>query len=300
MNGAAWLQEMDVLLAAGLGAVLAGGAWVALHGLRYVADLPGVTGRVPRMLRQLVPARWHGRRLVGAVGVGVALSAVTGWPVGGLLAAVGALTLPELLGPDRQAARRTERLDALAVWTEMLRDTLSAAAGLEQTIQATARVAPAALRGELGDLTAALRAGRPLPEGLAEFANAVADPLADKVVVTLRLAAAKEAGQLAPVLGALAVMVREEVAMRQRIDASRTSIRTSVRVSVTTTLVLAAVLLVFNRAYLAPFSSVLGQVALAVVGALFGASFWWLGRLAQMRAPERLLAPGSSGRVGVS
>ncbi|MGV9567375.1 type II secretion system F family protein [Streptomyces sp. NPDC003480] len=154
-----------------------------------------------RVLRTRLPAEWTARRIVTAVMTGVVAGALTTWPVAAVLTTVGMLTLPGLLGPDRQAARRTERMEALALWTEMPRDTLSAAAGLEQAVLATADIAPTALETELHALATAVRAGRPLPPALRAFAEDVEDPLADVVVAALVMAAEQQASQLAPLLG---------------------------------------------------------------------------------------------------
>ncbi|MGH4029352.1 type II secretion system F family protein [Actinomycetota bacterium Odt1-20B] len=238
-----------------------------------------------------LPAEWTTRRVVGAVVVGAVAGALTGWPVAAVLTSVAVLTLPGLLGPDRAAARRTQRMEALATWTEMLRDTLSAAAGLEQAILATADIAPTALGDEMRELAATVRAGNPLPPALRTFAEEVDDPLADVVVAALVMAAEQQASKLAPLLGELADSVREQVAMRQRVDAGRASVRTGVRVTVTVTLGMVLGLVVFNRPYLAPFDSLTGQAVLAVVGVLFIASFGYLTVIGRIDEPVRLIDP---------
>jgi tight adherence protein B len=244
-----------------------------------------------------LPADWSTRRVVAAVTAGVVAGALTAWPVAAMLTTAGVLILPGLLGRDSAAARRTERMEALALWTEMSRDTLSAAAGLEQTVLVTADIAPAALESELGRLAAAIRSGRPLPDALRAFATDADDPLADLVVAALLTAASQQAGRLGPLLGELAESVREQVAMRQRIDAGRASVRTAVRVTVITTLGMAAGLVVFNRPYLDPFDSMTGQVVLAVVGALFAASFGCLTVIGRIEEPVRLINSATA-RVG--
>ncbi|MFB9452381.1 type II secretion system F family protein [Streptomyces antimycoticus] len=206
-----------------------------------------------------------------------------------VLTTAALLTLPGLLGRDRAAVARTERLEALALWTEMLRDTLSAAAGLEQAVLTTTDIAPTALRRELSALALSVRSGRPLPAALRTFADDADDPLADVVVAALVMAAERQASQLAALLGELADSVREQVAMRQRIDAGRASIRTGVRVTVAVTLGMAVGLTVFNRPYLDPFNTLTGQLVLAVVGALFAASFTWLSAIGRVHEPVRLI-----------
>ncbi|MGI5353015.1 type II secretion system F family protein [Streptomyces sp. CA-250714] len=277
-----------------LGAAFGVGAVAMARGMRARADAVDDGGRSGgwRQVARGIPAGWRSRRrLVLAVLGGTVTAALTEWPVAGLLVAIGAVTLPGLLGPDAQARRRTERLEALATWTEMLRDTLSAAAGMEQTILATCDIPPTALEGELRALALAVREGQPLPEALEGFAHQVDDPVADVVVTALVMAARKQASQLAALLGELADSVREQVAMRQRIDAGRASIRTGVRVTVTVTLGMAAGLTVFNRPYLAPFDTLTGQAVLATVGALFALSFTWMSMISHIEEPVRLISP---------
>lgn len=272
----------------------------AMFGLGLVAIGYGAVRRVVReerrpgfgrTLADWLPADWTTPRVVIALTAGAVAGALTTWPVAAVLTTVAMLTLPGLLGPDRAAARRTERMEALATWTEMLRDTLSAAAGLEQAALATADIAPAALEPEMRELAAALRSGRSLPAALRAFAEDVDDPLADVVVAALAMAAEQQANHLAPLLGELAESVREQVAMRQRIDAGRASVRTGVRVTVTVTLGMATGLVVFNRPYLDPFNTLAGQAVLAVVGTLFAASFTYLTAIGRIEEPVRLISP---------
>ncbi|QHA07828.1 type II secretion protein F [Streptomyces broussonetiae] len=248
-----------------------------------------------RALVARLPADWTTRRVVTSVTAGAVAGVLTTWPVAAVLTTVAVLTLPGLLGPDRHTARRTERMEALATWTEMLRDTLSAAAGLEQAVLATADIAPAALERELRELAFAVRSGHPLPAALRAFAEDVDDPLADVVVAALVMAAEQQASHLVPLLGELAESVREQVAMRQRIDAGRASVRTGVRVTVIVTLGMAVGLVVFNRPYLDPFNTLTGQVVLAMVGALFTASFAYLTAIGHIEEPVRLISPTASG-----
>lgn len=275
-----------------LGACFGAGLVAIVGGTRPRPDM----GDAPREhcgLRELVgrlPVSWRsGRRLALAGLAGAVTAALTAWPVAGVLTTLGALTLPGLLGPDTQTACRTEQMEALATWTEMLRDTLSAAAGLEQAVLATADIPPAALEKELHTLASSLREGRPLHEALEEFAQQIEDPLADVVVTALAVAARKQASQLAALLGELAESVREQVAMRQRIAAGRASVRTGVRVTVTVTLGMALGLVVLNRPYLDPFDTITGQGVLALAGALFALSFTWLNGISRIEEPARLI-----------
>jgi Flp pilus assembly protein TadB len=91
------------------------------------------------------------------------------------------------------------------------------------------------------------------------------------------------------VLTALAVSAREELDMRRRIDAERRSTRRSVQIVVGITVGVAAMLVLLNRQYVAPYGSFVGQVVLTVVIALFAAGVAWLRRLARVQNAERFL-----------
>ncbi|MGQ0575507.1 MAG: type II secretion system F family protein [Pseudonocardia sp.] len=233
------------------------------------------------------------RRLFARVGVAVAAGVVagvlTGWVVGAVLAGLACWALPGILGPDRGRAERLNRIEAVATWTEMVRDTLSAAAGLEQAVLATARLAPAAIRPEITELAARIRGGDRLVPALRALAARLADPTADLVVAALVMAAEQRARQLADLLGSLAQAAREQVSMRLRVEAGRARSRTSVRVIVGTTVSFAVGMVVLNRPYMAAYDSPTGQVVLLAVGALFTLGLGWLQRISTIDEPARLL-----------
>lgn len=230
------------------------------------------------------------RRLALCVAVGIVVAVVSRWPVAALLSAGAAWVLPDIIGPDRGHARRVARIEAIATWTEALRDNLSGAAGLEQAIGASAIESPEPIRDEVSRLALRLQRGWRLGDALRGFAAELADPTADLVVAGLVMASKGSAGQLGDVLGELALSARAKVASRQRIAASRKSNRTSARVVVGATLAMAGVLLLINRGYLAPFDTVTGQLVLLAVGACFGFAFWWLSRLMAEKDSVRILA----------
>jgi len=77
--------------------------------------------------------------------------------------------------------------------------------------------------------------------------------------------------------------------MRRKVNAERRATRRSVQIVVAVSVGLALVMAVFNRGYVHPYNSPLGQVVLVVVAALYGVAFLWLRRLARFDAPERIL-----------
>jgi tight adherence protein B len=213
-----------------------------------------------------------------AVATAVVIAVVTGWPIAALLAGVFAAVAPRLLGGTKAQRRDIERTEALAAWTEMLRDTMAGAAGIEGAITASAALAPEVIRPEVKALSLRLER-ESLVDALQAFADDVRHPTADLVVAALSLAANKSAKRLGELLGSLATAARADATMRLRVDAGRARTRTSVRVVVGATLLMAAGLLVLNRSYLEPYGTPVGQLMLGVVGACFGAAFYWMDQM---------------------
>jgi hypothetical protein len=169
------------------------------------------------------------KRLLKALAGAVFAGLLTRWPVAIIGGAVLGFFSSDLFGGRAQRSAETEQTQAIASWTEMLRDTMAAASGLEQAIVTTTPIAPAPIRPQVQALVAKLRR-EPLAPALAEFAEALANPTADLVVAALTLAANGEAQDLGELLGSLAGAARDGASMRLRIDASRARTRTSVRV----------------------------------------------------------------------
>ena len=269
-----------------LGAGFAGGGWLVLSGLTpsdRPRTRPDFKSDVPRQAADIR------RRAALAVGLGAATGLLTRWPVAAI--ALGALGWfsPELFGSTAAREEATGRTEAIAAWTEMLRDTISGAHGLEEAVMTTGAVAPAAIRREVTDLAVRLER-EPLDRALRQFAIDLSHPTGDLVVAALTLAAAGAVGDLGELLGTLAVSARDEAGMRLRVEAARARLRTAVRVIAGCTASTAVGLILLNRSYLDVYAGVTGQVVLALVAILWGASLWWLSRMGDFIAPERFLA----------
>jgi tight adherence protein B len=230
------------------------------------------------------------------VGIGMAAGSVagfiTGWPMGAVVIGGFAAAAPSLLGGTKAAERAIARTEAVAAWTETLRDTLAAAAGLQRAIVATATVAPAPIAAEVAELARRLREREPMPLALRAFADDIGDATADLVVSTLVLAYERQAANLSALLGALATSARDEAAMQRRIMADRAKVRVGVSVITVFTFGAFGLLVLFNRSFLRPYDSAFGQVMLAIVGATFAAGLWSLSRLARLPVTERVLTAG--------
>jgi tight adherence protein B len=275
------------------------GALCALGVVTFaVAMRPVVPGEVPERRRPAVNARTRFEnlvlRLALGVGAAVVVGAITRWPMAALLLGLAGFLAPSLLGGEAQRRAKLDRVEAVASWAEMLRDTMAGAGGLEQSIIATAGVAPRPIRQEVVRLAARLERERLTP-ALRTFADELDDPSGDLVVAALILAADKSPKRLGDLLGRLAHAARDEVNMRLRIESGRARTRTSVKVITVFTTLFALFLVLFNREYLEPYNTMLGQGVLAVIGLCFGSAFFWLSRSFRIDAEERFLRTDGMG-----
>ncbi len=275
---------MTALLPAALGAGIGVGLYLLFAGLTGRRALPRLSGGGPAG----PAAQRNVLRAAAAAAAAVLVLVATGWVAGAVLAGLVVLLAPALVGGGRgQSKAAIARTEAMATWALQLRDTIAAAGGLEQAIEASAHVAPAAIADPVRRL--ARRAGRmPLPEALRVFADEVDDPLADKLTVALTAAASSGAGDLSGLLGKLADSAQQEARMLLRVQVSRTSIRTSVAIISSVFVLFAVAMVAFRREYLQPYDSVGGQLVLALVGGVFLFGLWLLTRLAATTPPERL------------
>jgi Flp pilus assembly protein TadB len=228
-------------------------------------------------------------KLAIGVGVGLVTLVITRWVV--LAVALGLLAVlwEQIFGGVQSERKAIAKLDGLAAWTESLRDTIAGAVGLEQAIPATAVNASPTIRPALNLLVDRLRVREPLPSALLKFSDDLDDSSADLIVAALILNARLRGPGLRDVLGALSESAREELDLRRRVEGSRRSTRRSVQLVVGITMLVPAILVLFNQEYVDPYTSVEGQLVLAVVVALFGLGIVWLRRLAGVETPERFL-----------
>jgi len=224
-----------------------------------------------------------------ALVAGLVALLITRWALAGLAAAAVVLLWPRLFGGGRAGRRQLEKIEALAAWTESLRDTATAAAGLEQAIPATVGAAHALLRAPVRDLAARLDGRVPLPEALARFADDVDDPAADMVVAALSLNARQRAGGLERILTSLAASSRTELEMRRKVEHERRALRRQAQRIAFAVLGFVALQAVFARGWVEPYSTPLGQLVLAILAAIFVGSFVRMRSLSNGEVEARFL-----------
>ena len=275
-------------------AFLALGALAAL-GLLAIVHLTRGGSLIPSFA---APRRVYDARLMKQCGValaiGVLVLAVTRWPSAALAAVAVSLLWPNIAGGTSVGRRQLEKVEALAAWTESLRDTAGAASGLEQAIATTVASAPPLLTRRVRALSSRLMGRVPLPIALAMFADEVGDPSADMVVAALSLNARQRAGGLDRILTSLAITFREELEMRRKVEHQRRSLRRqALQIS---GLVIAFVVIqtLFSRSIVHAYGTVAGQLVLLVIVAVFVGGLIRIRRLSEPAAQPRFLTSSES------
>jgi hypothetical protein len=257
----------------GLGVVV---TWFGLRGGSALSILgAGFVGRI-RVQMLAIPM------------VGVVAYLATGWVSLAIAGAAAIAMVPGVTRPRVEQRNDQEIVDAIATWTEQIRDTIAGARGLEEAIIATSDQSPRPIRSAVNRLSASIVYGR-LDDGLRRFADEVGHPTTDFVVAALSTAHHHQARELGALLSGIAECARDESRMRSRIWVGRARTRTSLRIITLVVVSFVLGLFLFNRSYLAPFASSQGQAVLAVVLVLFATSLGMMHRLARIEAPERFV-----------
>ncbi len=279
-------MSLIVSIMAGTGVGI--GLLLIILGLRGIEETDGASQPSRSIFDRFADFDRVRLRIGLAVGGSLAVGLVTGWPVAVLLTFGGGLAAPTIAGAQKRREHAVALTEAVATWAEQLRDTISSAAGLQEAIAVTAKVAPKEIRAEVNDLALAMRR-TPLPILLRQFANAVDDPAADQVAIALILASERRGQNLVGLLTDVAEAAREEATMRMRTETSRAQTYSDARAVTYIVLGMFGVLLVMSRGYLDPFDSLTGQVVLAVVGSLWVGAFYGLAQLSRVRRSPRIL-----------
>jgi tight adherence protein B len=279
------VAAVSTLVIAGLAAGAGLGAALVLAGALGRPILTGGDGR----WAQRVTAATGTARLGVSGAAGLVTLALTGWPAGAAIAALSTFFGPRLLGGRAAREASVARTEAIAAWTEMIRDSISAASGLEEAIIATGPVAPRPIRREVAQLVRRVEHAS-LPDALRAFGEQVAHPSADLVVAALTIAARMEASDLTGLLSRLAESIRGEARMRVRVEVGRTRVRTATKVIVGVVGATVALLTLLNREYLQAYDTAGGQVVLVFVAGIFTTGGWLLVRMAELDIPDRFTA----------
>lgn len=279
---------------------LVGALLGATAGLGVMLAVAGCLGLLDRPRASQRSRRPDTDRLLVRIAVAVVAAAASGWWTGWVVAAVAAGVIgwlvPSVVGLRSSRQRQLARSEAIAVWSEMLRDLLVSNAGLAEAIGKSARVAPDAIRDEVRALYVRAQRGD-LSAALARFARDLDDPIADTVVTALQIADQRAVANLGDLLAAVATSTRDTVAMQLRINATRARTYRTAQLIAGVVVLFVGILVLTNRSYMEPFGTLTGQLVLAVVCGIIAAAVWGMIVLSRPARAERLLRVDGAGAI---
>ncbi|WP_169077547.1 type II secretion system F family protein [Microcella alkalica] len=201
--------------------------------------------------------------LSGVVGGALVLLLVPVVALAPVAGVVGA-SLPILALRARAAARRRALRQ---VWPDVVDHLVSgirAGLGLPEAIGALAEAAPEAVRGPFREFRREYTRTARFGEALDDLKTALADPVADRIVETLRMAREVGGTELPAVLRALAQYLRTDAAVRSEVDARQSWVRNAARLGVAAPWVV--LLLLGTRPEAAAAYNTAGGAVLVLVG----------------------------------
>jgi tight adherence protein B len=271
----------------GLG--VAAGVLLAFYGLqRQPEDVVRPT-KDPSAPKKLA---WQPTRMQVVGGVVGAVFGFFGtrWPVTTIVSAMFGFRVPGLAAAKRERAQSRLRLVAVASWIENVRDLMSSASGIDEALRLSAEMAPTIIAPELFELTERARRAS-LPIALQAFGEQMADPVVDYVAAALVLSS-ERGGHVKELLGQAAQNARAQLAMRERIEATRSRTYMAVTTLVVVTLLMTVFLFGTQGQYMDWYGTFSGQVAFAIIGGLMLFGLSGLTKLSRPTVGQRLtMAP---------
>jgi tight adherence protein B len=274
------------MLAAGLLLTLAPWLWPAGFGRQ---ELPK-SGRLTRLLESAGLARVSPGMVTFAAPACGGVSAATVW----LITQVGALCLVAavagLLAPFAWLRARRSRLlrTRRGLWPDicdLLIASVRAGMSLPDAVASLADSAPAELRPPFAAFARDVAASGHFDSSAQRLKSALADPVADRIIETLRMARQVGGTELTPVLRALAASVRADATLRAEVESRQSWIRGAAVLGVAAPWVILALLALRpegSRAYGSPEGVVLILAGAAVSFVAYRVMLR-LGRLPELR-----------------
>jgi Flp pilus assembly protein TadB len=276
-------------------------AIIVLAVLLPVESRPGL-GRLGRKLR----SRWEREaalaagagwrigpgRLAGLQGVAGMLGLVAGLyitalPVLGLVAALGAAGGVRLAALMKVAARRRARQDAVLEAVRLLRQLLeTGGVGVQQAIAVLAERGPEILRSEFRAIVTAGVSGRQ-GDAWAEAKVRVAEPVFDLLAAAIAVQR-PAGGRLGPLFADLEDSVTALYEVVREGEALQVQARSTAIFILALPLVFLAFLAATRSPYLDVYRAPVGEVFLALMLGVMGASYVWIRRWLALPEPPRL------------
>jgi tight adherence protein B len=217
-----------------VGAVLAAGVLLCASPWMW-PPRPGAVPKAPksRLVRLLAEAGFDDISARAFVAVVVAVSLITastawlltGLPVLALLAGSAGAMAPIMFLRGRRLRLRRLRRQLWPDVCDLLIASIRVGLSLPDAVASLAESAPTMLRPAFGVFARDLQASGRFETSLDRLKSSLADPIADRIVETLRMARQVGGTELVSVLRALSASVRADAALRGEVEARQSWIR---------------------------------------------------------------------------
>lgn len=238
---------------------------------------------------RLTPAGLVGACVGSALVIGTLALIVTAVPVVALLAALGAAGLPIVLLRRRINQHVKARQEAWPDAVDQLASAVRAGLALPEAVSDLARRGPVALRHSFSEFDVEYRATGSFPRALDCLQQMLADPVADRVCASMRIARDVGGSDLGHVLRTLSALLREDLRTRGEISARQSWTVNAARMSVAAPWLTLALLCTRPEA-VAAFTTWTGTLVLAGAAVVSFIAYRLMRRLGRMPMPERVIA----------
>lgn len=268
---------MGVVLGLGVGAGL----------LLILSGLPDRSPAKPRRDRSL-PSPGLLMRCVGAgAAAGLLGLGVTAVPVLGLLAGIVGAGVPLLWQARSRARRLREHRSAWPDAIDAMVGGLRAGMPLGETLAALAETGPDPLRPHFAAFAVQWRCGASFDQAVTALAVDADDPVADRIVVSLRLAMRSGSAQTGAALTTLGDFLRADARMRAEIEARQSWTVNAARVAVAAPWLVVA-LLSTRPESVAAYASPTGSLLLLGAAVACVVAYLTMRRIARLPSLTRL------------
>ena len=280
-----WL--LGVMLAAGV--VLCASPW--LWPLSERTPRPARRGRLVRLIEEAGLAAVPVRTVVAVIVAAALVSASLVWLVTGLavlavLAALAGGSAPVALLHGRRLRLRKARRQLWPDVCDLLIAAIRVGLSLPDAVASLSESAPSMLRPAFATFARDLRATGRFESSIDRLKSTLADPIADRIIETLRMARQVGGTDLTGVLRALSTSVRADAALRGEVEARQSWIRGAAVLGAVAPWVVLA-LLVLRPEGAQAYGTPEGAVVIAVGAVVCFVAFRIMLRIGRLPEPRR-------------
>lgn len=275
------------VLAAGVLLVVSPWLWpTATRATRESRD-----GRVGRLLQEAGFAHAPVGRPVVVAMIAAAVGAAAAWLITGLPAVAAVAAVAAAVAPFswlRVRARRLRR-SRRGLWSDvcdLLISAVRAGLSLSDAVSALAVSGPPALRAAFAGFASDMAASGHFDSSALRLKASLADPVADRIIETLRMARYVGGTELVTVLRALSASVRADAALRAEVEARQSWVRGAAVVGVVAPWIVLG-LLSMRPEGAAAYGSAAGVVVVLVGAAVSVVAYRTTMRLGRLPEPQR-------------